>query len=211
MKLISLIPRKAHDPRERLTQAPRTLVALVTGLAMAALLGGTAATAQASTTPRAAPHAMTASSFSTLRAGSVATPDETCSAITDEHDGSPLYSYIPGGGNVNLYFDSSGTATAICPLEVFLNNVLLGYQFYVNGTSVCLALDASAASIHEGSAKACSGLANYTLWSLKPTSNPSYFLYDSLYNGDCIYDNTQRPVTYAGCSASNQFEWLTLS
>ena len=210
MKVTSLISGKAHHSGQGLTRGPRARAALVTGLAMVALLGGAGAAAQASTTSPAAAHIVTPRAFATLKLGTAATPAVTCSgsAIVDEHNGSPLYSFIPGGGNVNLYFDSSGAATSFCPVDV-VNSTFGGWQFYVNGTSVCLALDASTASIHEGSAKACADLANYTLWSLKPTSNSSYFLYDSAYNGDCIYDNTQRPATYAGCSASNQFEWLS--
>ena len=140
-----------------------------------------------------------------------ATATELCSPIIDEHHGSPLHSFIPGNGNVNLYFDSSGAATSFCGVTVFNGaGDFIGYQFYANGTSACLALDSSTSSIHEGSATACSGAASYTLWLLGSTSNASYALYQSEYNGDCIYDNTQRPVTYSGCSSSNQFEWLTV-
>jgi hypothetical protein len=147
--------------------------------------------------------------------GGTATPaTKSCSganeAIIDEHHGSPLYSYVPGNGNVNLYFDNSGARTYFCGFAVSVGGDFVGYQFYVKGTSVCLALDASATSIHEGSATACSGLASYTMWNLITTSNSSYYLYQSQYNGDCIYDNTQRPVTYSGCSDSNQFEWLSI-
>jgi hypothetical protein len=202
MKLTGLISGKAHDPGQQFTRVPRARVALITGLAVIALLGGADATVQASTTPSAAAHVVTATPAA-----------ETCTAnfsIVDEHHGSPLYSYIPGNGNVNLYFDSSGAATYFCrATRVNSAGDFVGYQWYVKGTSVCLALDASAKSIHEGTAAQCSEGASYTLWQLDATSS-SYFLYESEYNSSCIYDDTQRPVTYAGCNASNQFEWLSI-
>jgi hypothetical protein len=195
-----LISRKASDLGQRFTRVPRARVALVAGLAVAALLGGTAVGAQASTKPSPA-------------AVKAAAPAVSCAgdAIIDEHHGTLLYSYVPGNGNVNLYFDNSGAATYFCLEPVYASTgIVVADQLYANGTNVCLAVDSSTVSIHEASATACYDGASYTLWQLSGTSDPAYDLYKSSYNNECIYDNTQRPATYSGCDSSNQFEWLTV-
>jgi hypothetical protein len=196
MKPIGLISRKARDLRERFARVPQASVAFVTVLAVVALLGGTAATAQAATTAPAA---------ATCTAGE--------NPVVDEHHGTPLFGYVPGNGNVNLYFDNSGDATCFYTVSIYDGGVFAGYQIYDGGPAdVCLAVDASTQSIHEGSAAACMGAASYTLWTFLATSPSSqYQLFKSNYNGECIYDDTQRPATYSACAAADQFEWLTLT
>ncbi len=198
--------------------APRTArAAILTGLAALALLGGTAATGWASTQSPASAHVGLPRGV-TVREAGVAAPDSTvsCSYTTpiylEHHATTPLWSFVPGGSNVNLYFDNSGTKTDFCSIAlVDSNGGIVGWQFYQKNTGLCLALNSSASSIHEGSAAACSGQASYTVWNLVVTSSETYFLYQSQYNGQCIYDDLQRPATFTtgGCATSNQFEWLT--
>jgi hypothetical protein len=198
--------------------APRTARAtLLTGLTALALLGGTTATSWASTQSPAAAHVALPRGVTVREAGAAAT-DSTVSCsysapiYLEHHATTPLWSYVPGGSNVNLYFDNSGDKTDFCSVAlVDPNGGIVGWQFYQKNTDVCLALDASASSIHEGSATACSDQNSYTVWNLIVTSEETYFLYESQYNGQCIYDDTQRPATYttSGCGTSDQFEWLT--
>ena len=198
--------------------APRTArTALLSGLAALALLGGTATAGWASTQSPATAHVALPTGSTVRQAGSAA-PDAAVSCsysapvYLEHHAATPLWSYVPGGGNVNLYFDNSGARTDFCSVAlVDSSGGIVGWQFYQKNTDLCLALDASASSIHEGSATACAGQASYTVWTLVDTSDQTHFLYESWYNGQCVYDDTQRPATFTtgGCNVSNQFEWLT--
>jgi hypothetical protein len=217
MKLISLIPGRSRRHGQRFSRASRARVALAIGLAAVALLGVTAATAQAGATPSGAVRIAAVKADTTLKRGPDAGPSGNCligfGVIVDEHHGTPLYSFVPGNGNVNLYFDNSGDGTDFCPVSIVNGSTLVGYQFYQENTGVCLAVNASTHAIWEGSAAACTSFANYTMWTLGTGPvDPAgeYYLYKSKYNGQCIYDDTQRPVTYSACNASNQFEWLSM-
>ena len=210
MKIDDLTFATANDFSQQSTRRLRARAAFATGLAAIALLGGSAA-AQASTTPSAhvAKVKTVASAKPSIGSARVVTCNGAQGFFVDEHHGTPLFGYVPSNGN--LYFHPSGIATNFCPAPLFSGFNLIGYQFYATDTSVCLALDASAHSIHLGSATACSNLASYTVWQLKTTSDSSYYLYQSNYAPtQCIYDNTESPATYATCNSSNQFEWLSL-
>jgi hypothetical protein len=206
----------------------RSLVIPAIGLAMAASLL-TPAAARAGRTPSASAHVVTANSasYGKLRPGAKLTrtvlhgtlgkgadPVVNCTgtALIDEHHGTALWAFIPGNGNNYVYFDNSGGATYFCDTELMVGNMVVGFQFFVDGTNVCLALNSTAHAIWEGSATACGSAALYTVWNLYTTSDPNYYLYQSDYTGQpCIYDNTQRPATYATCNDANQFEWLNFA
>ena len=138
----------------------------------------------------------------------------TCTAITDYHNGAPLFSFVPGNGNYNLYFDNSGSATTFCARTDSSGNT----QIYNGDNSgMCLAVNSSAGTIHEASSVACANRASYTEWLAIPNQeteegHPVYLLLNEFTfpNGlrYCIYDNTQRPAIYNTCASSNEFEWM---
>jgi hypothetical protein len=192
--------------------APRTARAgLIIGFAVLALLGGTATTSWASTQSRAAAHVALLHGVTVRKAAAAVGCNYTAPIFLEHHAATPLWSFVPGGSNVNVYFDNSGAKTDFCSAPITDNSGgIVAWQFYQKNTDLCLALDSAASSIHEASATACAGLASYTVWSLVSTSDPTYFLYQSWYNGRCIYDDAQRPATFtSGCNTSNQFEWLS--
>ena len=171
---------------------PRRGAALIGALALVAMLGS-AASAQAATRPSASPHA---AGFG-------------CSILTDEHHGTPLWGFVPGNGNNNLYFDNSGTKTQFC--EASISNGT--YQIFVGTSGMCLAVNASNATIYAATAAACANDDTWTEWSPRTTTSASYIELASWYfvlqgKIEVIYDDTQRPATYAAYNPSNQFEWM---
>jgi hypothetical protein len=165
---------------------------------------------------------MTSSAQAAVPAAAGATPDATsnCARVVDYHNGSPLFSFVPGNGNYNLYFDNSGTATQFCKSVDSNANVQL---YDSNGSEMCLALDSAAGIIHEATATACAGRAPYTEWLAIPietgTPDPANGLVYELLNefilpsghSDCLYENTQRPAIYDDCIYGNKFEWIEWS
>lgn len=144
-----------------------------------------------------------------------ATPN--CARVIDYHNGSPLFSFVPGNGNNNLYFDNSGTATQFCKSAASNGQVQL---YNSNGSQMCLALDSTAGIIREATATACANRASYTEWlpipiETGPPDPANGLVYEllnefTLPNGhnECMYENTQRPAVYADCIESNKFEWI---
>jgi hypothetical protein len=214
MEISILISAKANDPRRRYTRRPRARAALAAGAAAVALLGGPAAAAQAS----AAGHVAAVKAVVKLGSGAVPSGVSCTSTgpLYDQHHGGPLFAYVPGSGNYNLYFDNTGTQTVFCLHVVYFDGIFTGFQFYDTATGLCLALNSTPpGTIHEGSATACKNgnadylTAPYTVWDPILTSDINYYVYESYYNNECIYDDAQRPATYAACNLSNQFEWLS--
>jgi len=200
--------RKMKFKYPRFQKKLRARTTLICALALMAALGVTGS-AQAVVRPSASSHAA-----STTAGNDGVTPDATCAAITDYHNGRPLFSFVPGNGNYNLYFDNSGSATAFCARTDSSGNT----QIYNSDNSGrCLAVNSSAGTIWEGSATACANRASYTEWLAIPNEeteegHPVYLLLNeyTFPNGlrYCMYDNTQRPAIYAACSNTNEFEWM---
>lgn len=182
----------------------------------AALIGGLALSVELS---------MTGSAGAAVPAAAGAAPDATpnCARVIDYHNGSPLFSFVPGNGNYNLYFDNSGSATQFCK-SIDSNGYVQLYDS--NGSEMCLALDEQTATtgiIHEATATACANRASYTEWlpvavETGPPDPANGLVYElinqfTLPSGhlDCLYENTQRPATYADCAYSNKFEWIEWS
>ncbi len=188
----------------RIPKARRLGTALIGGLALCAVLS------------------MTGSAQAAAQAAARATPAATpnCARVVDYHNGSPLFSFVPGNGNNNLYFDNSGTATQFCKSAESNGDVQL---YNSNGSEMCLALDSTAGIIREASATACANRASYTEWlpvaietgPPDPANGLVYLLINQflLPSGhlDCLYENIQRPAVYADCNESNKFEWIEWS
>jgi hypothetical protein len=131
-----------------------------------------------------------------------------CYDIIDYHNGTPLWSYVPGNGNYNLYFDNSGSASYFC--SVYSQGY---YQMIdANGSGMCLAVNSSTGKIYEDTASACAAGDPWTWWFPEPAlatyNGNAVNIFRNHYNSQCMYDNTQRPAIYNGCNPYNEFEWM---
>jgi hypothetical protein len=198
----------------------RPLIALAGALTLVATLGA-ASGAQAATqaTTRAAAEAVTHAApqphyvmvkRSAVERGAVkgsASQAQTCYDLVDL--GNSTFSYVPGSGNFNLYFDTSGNASYFCYEDIFDG---LGEMVDANNGR-CLALNSTAKDIDEDSVTACGQENSWDLWlPIEVATDGSYAVWalQNAYNDDCMYDNTQRPTVYASCASdlTDHFEWF---
>jgi hypothetical protein len=147
-------------------------------------------------------------------AGGLAAPSATaqgCAEITDIGLNGD-YSYVPTpDNNYNLYFDKTGNATDFC-IEYIGDTAYV--EMVDSGDGRCLAVNSTAVDVDEDSAAACGAQDSWDQWEpiFIGLGEDDIWAFKNKYNGQCLYDDKQRPAIYAACGKDAtdgflQFYW----
>ena len=177
----------------------RNKLAVAAGGLVLAIAFGVPAGAQAAVTP---------SRSAQVKVAAV-TPEANppCNSINDRGNGKYATALIDDNF---LYFEAQDQATNYC--NVTVSGIEGAFEIEDEATGGCVAPESSATqvTVHEDTPTACADNANgsaYYPWddwfgtSVGTYHSQTVWLFSSLYNDGCLYDDLQEPAITTGCGA----------